>query len=80
METFNLSEYQQRARDLLCPKKLFQLWEEVCLYYDREEIGPYELEEMKEIIWPSLLSLASLRRIVDSNDQKPKRRMRSRRA
>ena len=50
MEAFNLTQYQQKAREILCPKKLFQLWEEVCLYYDREEIGPYELEEMKEII------------------------------
>jgi hypothetical protein len=80
MEAFNLIEYQQRAREILCPKKLFQLWEEVCFYYDHEQIGPYELEEMKEIIWPTLLALASLRKIVDGNEGKQQKRMRRRRA
>jgi hypothetical protein len=80
MNTFNLVEYQQKAKDMLCPQKLFRLWEEVCLYYDREEIGPYELEEMKEIIWPTLLALASLRKIVDGHDDKPQRNVRRRRA
>jgi hypothetical protein len=54
----------------LCdPKKLFELWEDICARYDRHEIGSYEVEEMKEVIWPSLQALASLRRSV--NDTPP---------
>jgi hypothetical protein len=69
METFDLLEYQQKARELLCPKKLFLLWEDVCRRYDRGEIGAYEFEEMKEVIWPTLKALGSLRKIIDSAEQ-----------
>lgn len=65
MEPFDLIEFQQKARQTCDPRKLFDLWEEVCKRYDRHEIGVYELEEMKEVIWPSLNALASLRRIVN---------------
>lgn len=50
---------------MTCPKKLFALWEEVCLRYDRREIGRYELEEMKVVIWPNLKALSALRNIVN---------------
>ena len=65
IESFDLLEFQQRARDLCCPKKLFELWEDICARFERHEIGSYEVEEMKEVIWPSLQALASLRRSVD---------------
>ncbi|PWT95934.1 MAG: hypothetical protein C5B53_10650 [Candidatus Melainabacteria bacterium] len=77
-ETFDLLEYQQKARELLCPKKLFFLWEDVCRRYDRNEIGEYEFEEMKAVIWPTLKTLSSLRRIIDGSDQPPKKRLRRR--
>ncbi|HEY9713549.1 MAG TPA: hypothetical protein V6C72_08760, partial [Chroococcales cyanobacterium] len=69
IDGFDLLEFQQRARELCCPKKLFELWEDVCRRYERREIGVYELEEMKEVIWPSLEALASLRKTV--NDSEP---------
>lgn len=65
MEPFDLIESQQKARQTCDPRKLFEMWEDVCQRYDRREIGVYELEEMKEVIWPSLNALASLRRIVN---------------
>jgi hypothetical protein len=65
METFDLLEYQQLAREASCPKKLFELWEDVCLRYERREIGIYQLEEMKEVIWPNLRALAILRQVVN---------------
>jgi hypothetical protein len=58
-------EYQKRAREICCPKKLFELWEDVCKRYERQEIGSYQLEEMKEVIWPNLEALACLRRTVN---------------
>jgi hypothetical protein len=67
IEGFDLLEFQQRARETCCPKKLFHLWEDVCRRFDRGEIGTYELDEMKEVIWPSLEALASLRRIVNGD-------------
>jgi hypothetical protein len=66
MESFDLIEFQQKARETFDPKKLFELWEDVCKRYERREIGEYELEEMKEVIWPTLQQLASLRRIVNA--------------
>jgi len=76
-DTFDLLEFQQRARELCCPKKLFSLWEDVCRRYDRREIGEYELEEMKEVIWPSLKALATIRNSVNdtANDaEEPERK------
>jgi hypothetical protein len=72
MESFDLIEFQQKARETCDPKKLFELWEDICLRYERREIGEYELEEMKDVIWPSLNQLASLRRIVNGTPRKVK--------
>ena len=69
MEPFDLIEFQQKARETCDPKMLFEMWEDVCKRYDRQEIGLYELEEMKEVIWPSLNALASLRRIVNGQEE-----------
>ncbi len=65
MEPFDLIEYQKKAREICDPKALFELWEEVCKLYERKEIGSYELDEMKVVIWPSLTQLAALRRMVN---------------
>ena len=65
MEPFDLIEFQQRARTTADPRKLFSLWEDCCRRYERSEIGKYELEEMKDVIWPSLQALASLRKIIN---------------
>jgi len=67
-EQFDLIEYQQKAREMTCPKKLFALWEEVCYRYDHREIGRYELEEMKVVIWPNLKALSALRKIVNDTE------------
>lgn len=64
MEPFDLIEMQKTAREIFDPKKLFELWEDICKRYERHEIGEYELEEMKEVIWPTLQQLASLRRAM----------------
>jgi len=57
--TFDLIEYQDRARDIYSPKRLFELWEDVCKKYDRGFIGKYALDEMKAVIWPKLHTLSS---------------------
>lgn len=72
MDSFDLIEFQQKARETYDPKKLYELWEDICLRFERHEIGEYELEEMKEVIWPSLGQLASLRRIVNGAPRKVK--------
>lgn len=81
MEPFDLIEFQQKARELHDPRKLFELWEDVCKRYERKEIGDYELDEMKEVIWPSLNALASIRRVVNGSEPvepvKPARKRRS---
>jgi hypothetical protein len=65
VERFDLLEFQQRARETCCPQKLFQLWEDICRRYERNEIGQYQMEEMKDIIWPNLQALSLLRRCVN---------------
>jgi hypothetical protein len=65
VEQFDLLEFQQRARETCCPQKLFQLWEDICRRYERHEIGRYQLEEMKDVIWPNLKALTTLRRCVN---------------
>jgi hypothetical protein len=71
-------EFQQQAREMLCPQKLYQLWEDVCRRYERREIGLYEVEEMKEVIWPLLTALSSIRRIVDGAEETTRRPVRRR--
>jgi hypothetical protein len=68
IEAFDLLEYQRRARETCCPKTLFQLWEDVCRRYDQHEIGEYQFEEMKAVIWPNLTALASLRRAINNSE------------
>lgn len=67
MEPFDLIEFQQKAREITDPRKLFELWEDCCRRYERNEIGTYELDEMKDVIWPNLQALASLKRIINSS-------------
>ena len=66
MEPFDLIEFQQKARETCDPKKLYELWEDICNRYERKEIGSYEVEEMKEVILPSLKQLATLRCMVNN--------------
>jgi hypothetical protein len=58
-EGFDLIEYQEKARDIYSPKRLFELWEEVCKKYDQGSIGSYALDEMKAVIWPKLHTLCN---------------------
>jgi hypothetical protein len=58
LDRFDLIEYQDKARDIYSPKRLFDLWEDVCKKYDRGVIRSYDLDEMKAVIWPKLHMLA----------------------
>ncbi len=76
MEPFDLIEMQNQAREIFDPKKLFELWEDICKRYERHEIGEYELEEMKEVIWPTLCQLTALRRAINNEPTRRERRRR----
>ena len=67
MKTFDLIEYQREARDRRRPSALFQLWEDVCRLYDHGQIGKYELEEMKGVIWPNLRAVCALQSEVEAS-------------
>jgi len=58
---FDLIEYQDKARDIYSPRRLFELWEDVCKKYDKGFIGSYALDEMKCVIWPKLHTLSNSR-------------------
>lgn len=64
-EAFDLLTFQKKARETCDPKKLFELWEDVCRRYDRREIGNYELDEMKEVILPNLKALTQLKQCIN---------------
>lgn len=66
MAAFDLIEFQITARNTNSPKRLFELWEEVCKRYDRGQIGAYQLEEMKSAIWPRIHQLSDIQSIVES--------------
>jgi hypothetical protein len=78
IEAFDLLEFQKRARESVDPKKLFELWEEVCRRYDKGEIGAYELEEMKEVVLPHLKALAGLQRSINNIEDAPAPQQRKR--
>lgn len=60
MNNFDLIECQEQARNTSSPRKLFDLWDEVCRRYDRGQIVKTELEEMKGVIWSMLRLLTRL--------------------
>jgi hypothetical protein len=60
-DKFDLIEYQDKARDMYSPRRLFELWEDVCKKYDRGVIRSYDLDEMKAVILPKLHMLAQSR-------------------
>jgi hypothetical protein len=78
IEAFDLLEFQKKARETCDPKRLFELWEDVCRRYDRREIGSYELEEMRDAILPNLQALAGLRRSINDIDKPGIRRLKKR--
>ena len=80
MEPFDLIEHQERARQTCDPKKLFQMWEDVCRRYEHKEIGFNELEEMKSVIWPGLSALTTLRRMVNATPAAQKEKPRQRKS
>jgi len=67
-EAFDLLTFQKKARETCDPKKLFELWEDVCRRYERREIGTYELDEMKDVILPSLKALTQLKHSINDID------------
>ncbi|MDZ4833106.1 MAG: hypothetical protein SGJ27_04825 [Candidatus Melainabacteria bacterium] len=78
IEAFDLLEYQKKARETCDPKRLFELWEDVCRRYDRREINSYELDEMREAILPNLQALAGLRKSINDIDKPGIRRLKKR--
>ncbi len=62
---FDLPEFQQEVREAKSAKALFALWDTVCQMYDRRRITKYELEEMRDIIWPRMKTLASLEDMIE---------------
>lgn len=64
-EQFDLIKYQREARSAGSARDLFFLWDQVCTFYDRGKITRHELDEVKDVIWLSMESIASLRMLVD---------------
>ena len=60
-DVFDLIEYQDKARDMYSPRRLFELWEDVCKKYDHGMIRGYDLDEMKAVILPKLHMLSESR-------------------
>ena len=70
MRKFDLIDYQEQARNASAPKKLYELWDEVCQNYDKRWISEYELSEMKDIIFTSLNHLSKLKLLIESDESR----------
>ena len=57
---------KETARTSLSTQKLYELWVEVCGKYDKGEIGAYQLEEMKEVVFTTMAKLEALKRNMNS--------------
>jgi hypothetical protein len=64
-QQFDLIRYQREARSAGSARDLFFLWDQVCSFYDHGQITRHELDEVKDVIWPSMKSITSLRTLVD---------------
>jgi len=67
VERFDLPEYQQEVREAKSAKTLFALWDKVCTYYDRGQIGKYELEEVRDLVWEQMNSLVKLQSAIEQS-------------
>ncbi len=67
VERFDLPELQQEARETKSAKGLFLLWDKVCVCYDRGQIGKYELEEMRDVVWSQMENLVSLESMIEQS-------------
>ncbi|MBK9143541.1 MAG: hypothetical protein IPM23_13650 [Candidatus Melainabacteria bacterium] len=64
---FDLIDFQRRARNTSCPRKLFGLWDQVCTLYERGQISAYEWNEMKDILKPSISRASLVAMMVDDS-------------
>jgi hypothetical protein len=61
--TFDLVEFQRNVRESHDPVVIYRTWESVCNRYDAREIGSYEFEEMKEVVFARLHVLNDLKKM-----------------
>lgn len=66
-DRFDLPELQQEARETKSAKSLFLLWDNVCASYDKGQIGKYELEEMRDVVWSQMENLVSLQSMIEQS-------------
>jgi hypothetical protein len=66
-ERFDLPESQQEAREAKSAKHLFLLWDKVCAHYDRGQIGKYEFEEMRDLVFSQMDKVATLQSAIEQS-------------
>lgn len=66
-DRFDLPECQQEVRETKSAKHLFLLWDKVCGYYDRGNIGKYELEEMRDVVYSQMNELVTLQSAIEQS-------------
>jgi len=67
IDRFDLPEYQQEVRETKSAKHLFLIWDKVCSYYDRGNIGKYELEEMRDVVYSQMNNLVTLQSAIEQS-------------
>jgi UDP-galactopyranose mutase len=63
---FDLIEWQQMAKDMTSAENLLDLWERVNKMYLAGQIGKYELDEMRDVIFPALASISNIKKELKS--------------
>lgn len=64
---FDLIEWQQMAREMIKPEELFKFWEKINKMYLSNQIGRYELDELKDVIFERLAQLNNIKKEVNKD-------------
>lgn len=63
---FDLIEWQEMAKDMVKPEELFEFWEKINKMYLKNQIGKYELDEMRDVIFDRLAWLSAIKADISS--------------
>jgi hypothetical protein len=66
MDTFDLIDSQNKARQIASPRELLEVWEAVSRLYVRQKIARYDLDEMKATVWEQFRRIRVLKRLKDN--------------
>lgn len=62
IKPFDLLEQLTLARECTSPEKLYKIWDACLNRYDRRQVSLYQVEELKEVIYPLMTKLMDIKK------------------